>query len=84
MSHVSYLHRILKPLANDMSPEFSRVIANLRADAGLLAEIDQLRDKANHGTLSDAESVAYHEFIDAIDVVSVFQSIARQRLEATT
>lgn len=65
-----------------MSPEFARTIAELRADSHLQIEVEELRCKANAGTLNAAESERYHEFIDALDVVSVLQSMARKRLQA--
>ena len=44
------------------------------------AEIDVLRRKVNEGTLSPTEEASYQEFVEAVDVISVFQSKARRFL----
>jgi hypothetical protein len=84
MSTVSYLDRILDPVADAFTPELARRIVNLRADDELQAEIDVLRRKANEGTLSDEEEAAYKDFVEAVDVISIIQSKARQFLARTS
>ncbi len=84
MSTVSYLDRILDPVADAFTPELARRIVNLRADDELQAEIDVLRRKANEGTLSDEEEAAYKDFVEAFDVISIIQSKARQFLARTS
>ena len=50
------------------------------ADSELEAEIEVLRQKANMGTLSPDEKVAYKDFVEAVDVISIIQSKARRFL----
>jgi hypothetical protein len=82
MTRTRFLHRMLQPLEDSLSPEFPRTITELQADSDLQVEVENLRCKANAGTLTVAESEQYHEFIDALDVISVLQSMARKRLQA--
>ena len=84
MSTVSYLDRILDPVADALTPELARRIVALRADDELQAEIDVLRRKANEGTLSPDEEAAYKDFVEAVDVISIIQSKARRFLARTT
>jgi hypothetical protein len=81
MATTSYLDRFLEPVADAMTPEFARVIADLRADDKLQAEVDILRQKANDGTLTPEEDAAYKDFVEAVDVISILQSKARRVLD---
>lgn len=80
MSTVSYLDRFLEPVTEAFTPELARVLVDLRADAELQAEVEVLREKANMGTLSPDEEVAYRDFVEAVDVISIIQSKARRFL----
>ncbi len=80
MSTVSYLDRLLEPVTVGFTTEFARLLVGLHADDQLQAEIDVLRRKANEGTLSPTEEASYREFVEAVDVISVFQSKARRFL----
>ena len=80
MSTVSYLDRFLQPVTEAFTPELARVLVDLRADDELQAEVEVLREKANIGTLSPDEEVAYKDFVEAVDVISIIQSKARRFL----
>ena len=80
MSTVSYLDRFLQPVTEAFTPELARALVDLRADSELEAEIEVLRQKANMGTLSADEEVAYKDFVEAVDVISIIQSKARRFL----
>ena len=80
MSTTSYLDRFLDPVTAALTPDAARTIAGLRADAQLQAEIDELRRKANDGTLSAEEDAEYKDFVEALDVVSIIQAKARRFL----
>ena len=80
MSTVSYLDRFLQPVTEAFTPELARVLVDLRADDELQAEVELLREKANIGTLSPEEEVAYKDFVEAVDVISIIQSKARRFL----
>jgi len=74
--------RPVPPRTEGFTPEFARLLVELRADDELQAEIDVLRRKANEGTLNSEEEAAYKDFVEAVDVISIFQSKARRFLES--
>ena len=80
MSTVSYLDRFLQPVTQAFTPELARVLVDLRADDELQAEVEVLRQKANMGRLSPDEEMAYKDFVEAVDVISILQSKARSFL----
>lgn len=49
---------------------------NLRAAPDIEARVEELRGKANEGTLTAAEDVEYKDFVEAIEVVSIVQTKA--------
>ena len=80
MSTISYLDRFLDPVTEAFTPEGARTIVELRADAETQARIEMLREKANDGTLTTEEDAEYKEFVEAVDILSIFQSKARKFL----
>jgi hypothetical protein len=77
---ISYLDRLLEPLTDVLTPEVASALLDLRADAELQVHIDELRRKANEGTLTRAEDVEYKDFVEAVDVISIIQAKARRFL----
>ena len=73
MKTMSYLDRLLEPVADSFTPEMAHKIVNLRADAELEQHIEQLRQKANAGTLTPEEDSQYKDFVEAVDVISIIQ-----------
>ena len=80
MSTASYLDRFLEPVTDFLTPEVASAFVQLRADPMLQAEIDDLRRKANEGTLTELEDAEYKDLVEAVDVISIIQSKARQFL----
>ncbi len=80
MSTTTYLDRFLEPVTDAFTPELAQTIVDLHADAETEARIDTLRQKANEGTLTPAEDAEYKEFVEAVDIISIFQSKARKFL----
>ena len=80
MSTTSYLDRMLQPVTEAMSPEFATKLVGLTADSELLSHVEQLRGKANAGTLTAEEDAEYKDFVEAVDVISILQSKARRVL----
>jgi hypothetical protein len=80
MSTATYLDRFLEPVTNALTPELASALVELRADPDLQAEVDELRRKANEGTLTELEDARYKDFVEAVDVISIIQSKARQFL----
>ncbi len=77
---VSYLDRLLEPVTEAFTPELADRLANLQADPELAEQIEDLRQKANAGTLSPDEDAAYKEFVEALDVISILRAKARRFL----
>ena len=71
----SYLDRLLEPLEGEFTPEFARKLVELRADAALTAHIEELREKANTGTLTAEEDAEYKDFVEAVDIIAVDRAL---------
>jgi len=80
MSTTTYLDRMLQPVTEAMSPEFATKLVSLTADLEMLSHVEQLREKANVGTLTAEEEAEYQEFVEAVDVLAILQSKARRVL----
>jgi hypothetical protein len=80
MTTIRYLDRFLDPVTEAFTPEMARTVVNLRADAETQARIEELRLKANEGTLTPDEEAEYKEFVEAVDIISIIQSKARKFL----
>ncbi len=80
MTTLSYLDHFLEPMTEAFTPAMARTIVDLRADPSLQTRIDDLRRKAEEGTLTPDEEAEYKEFVEALDVVSIIQAKARRFL----
>ena len=80
MATASYLDRLLEPLTEAFTPRMASVLLELHADSELEAHIDELRLKANGGTLTPAEDAEYKDFVEAVDLISIMQAKARRFL----
>ena len=76
----AYLDRILDPLAECLTPQIARRLAELRADPQTQQRLDALAAKANEGSLTAAEDAEYKQAIDAIDLLAILQAKARAYL----
>jgi hypothetical protein len=77
---MSYLDRFLDPLTETLTPESAMALLALRADAAIEARVNELRRKANEGSLTPDEDAEYKDVIEAMDVVSILQAKARRFL----
>ncbi len=71
------LNRLLDPLAECLTDESADRVARFTIDPGVQERLDELAAKSNAGTLTDAERAEYLDFVEAIDLVSLLQSKAR-------
>jgi len=71
---------MLEPVTDAMSREFAQKLIDLRVDKELQARVEELRRKANDGSISADEDAEYKDFVEAVDVISVLQAKARQVL----
>jgi hypothetical protein len=80
MATTTYLDRLLEPLTEAFTPKLASALLELRADSETEAHIDELRRKANVGTLTPAEDAEYKDFVEAVDLISIMQAKARRFL----
>jgi hypothetical protein len=71
------LDQILDPVTRCLTPEASRRLLDLRADAATQARVDELAEKANEGLLTPDERDEYEAYISAANVVAILQSKVR-------
>ena len=74
---VTMLDRLLDPLAEGLTHEAARRIIDLRTDQGIHDRIEELREKANEGLLTDDEKSEYEDFIEGMDLIGILKSKAR-------
>ena len=80
MSTSTILDQMLEPVTAVMSREFAETLVKLRADAIFFNRIEELRTKANNGTMTPEEDTEYKDFVEAIDLISILQAKARKVL----
>lgn len=73
-------HRGMAPIFALLTPEQTRRLADLQGDPGLVDRLEELAAKANEGELSVTDREEYEAYIEANNVLAVFQAEARFRL----
>lgn len=74
---VTMLDRLPDPLAKGLTHEAARRIIDLRPDQAIEDRIEELREKANEGLLTDDEKSEYEDFIEGMDLMGILKSKAR-------
>jgi BioD-like phosphotransacetylase family protein len=75
------IDRILDPVAACLTPEVAQRIVDVRVDDPLMMErLEHLREKANDGTLAEADREEYEDFVEANDVLTLLKDKARSLL----
>jgi len=67
-------------LTDAFTPEVASALLQIRADSELEDHINELRRKANDGTLTPAADAEYKDFVEAVDLISIMQAKARRFL----
>ena len=80
MTAPSYLDRLLEPLTDILTQEVAAALLMIRPDPPLQSRIEELREKANAGTLTTIEDAEYKDFVEAVDVISIIQAKVRRFL----
>jgi hypothetical protein len=78
------IDRVLDPFTECLSPDVARRIVDLRADREVQEALDRLAEKANEGTLSEAERAEYEEYLQVLHFVTILQAKARRYLKSRT
>ena len=76
------LDGLLEPLSRCIDAESARRILEFRIDPAVEARLDILAEKANEGTLSDAERAEYEASINAADFISILKLKAQRHLKS--
>jgi hypothetical protein len=74
------LDRIVEPFAECLTPGAARKIVDLRADPAVQSRLDELAEKANRGTLTEAEKSSYDAYLAAFHWITILQARARRVL----
>lgn len=67
------LHRFLEQFTDTFTPELARHFADTPPHPELQERLDELGEKANEGTLSDAERQEYATYVEAMDVIALLR-----------
>jgi hypothetical protein len=76
----TFLDQFVDPVAEVLTPEAAKRIAELRASPELQADLDDLAEKANRGTLTEDEKAKYDRYLAAFHFISILQARARKIL----
>jgi hypothetical protein len=74
------LDRLLDPVVRCLSDEAAVALARLRADEETQAQVNELAEKCNQGSLSAEERAEYEAYVMAASIVAILQAKARARL----
>jgi hypothetical protein len=81
MSTATLLARVFDPLAEALTPESARRVAEWRADVETQRRLDELGEKSNEGALSEAERHEYETYVHVIDFIGILQAKSRLVLQ---
>ncbi len=72
------IERLLEPVTACLTLEVAQRIVDLRLDdPSTLERLDDLREKANEGTLTAEERAEYDDFVEGNDLVMLIKDQAR-------
>ena len=75
------LDELLDPLTHCFTTAVAQEVANLHYDMHVQQRLDDLRQKANEGSLTSSERKEYETFVEAMDFVAILQFKSRQMLD---
>jgi hypothetical protein len=81
MSTATLLDRVFDPLAEALTPESARRVAEWRADEETQRRLDELGEKSNEGALLEGERHEYETYVHVIDFIGILQAKARLVLQ---
>ena len=83
MISASVLDGLLEPLSRCLDAESARRVLDLKVDLPVQERIDSLAERANEGSLSDAERLEYEALINATDFISILKLKAREHIDSS-
>ena len=78
----SLLDQLIEPNIGCLTVEAAERLVALRADPDLQRRVDELADRANHGTPTIEEQGEYHRYLAAFHLVTLMQPRTRRFLSA--
>jgi hypothetical protein len=78
METLSPLDQLFTPAAGWLTPQGAEKLVNWQISDELRLRIEELGRKASLGTLSEAESAEYRDYLDDAEVISLLQAKARR------
>jgi hypothetical protein len=75
------LEEMLDPVGQCLTREVATRIAGLRADQRLQNRLDELAEKNAEKVLTATEDAEYAAYVEALDVMAIFQAVARKTLK---
>ncbi len=75
------LDELLDSLTHCFTPAVAEEVVKLRYDGHVQQKLADLRQKANEGMLSAAETKEYETFVEAVDFIAILQAKSRQMLQ---
>lgn len=74
------IDEILDPVADCLTPDVARRLAELRLNPATQSRIDELADKANEGLLTPDERAEYGDIVEGLDFLGVLKAKARSAM----
>lgn len=71
------IDRFLDSMAECLTPTVAQRILDIGLDPAMDSRLDELREKANAGTLSDDERAEYAGLVESLDLVALIKLKAR-------
>lgn len=78
---MSAFDRAIEPVVGTFTTDQARRVAEHRGDDLLNARIEQLAEKSNEGTLTDAERDEFAGYVQANKFVAILQAQVRKLLQ---
>lgn len=76
------IERMLEPLTACLTPEVAQRIVDVRLDdPSTVQRLEELREKANDGMLTEQERVEYEGFVEGNDLLMLIKDQARSVLQ---
>jgi hypothetical protein len=75
-----FLDRYLDPVTDALTPPVAQRIVDLRPEPVDIARVEELGEKSNAGTLTEAERDEYRSLADAGTLIALLKAKARRAL----
>jgi hypothetical protein len=73
---LTQLERFLDPVSELLTPEIARQWLNFKYDAATQSHLAELAEKANEGSLTEAEREQYAQYVEIGDLIGILQARA--------